>query len=117
MRYEEVEPSNLTELRRALARGDMRTAAKVIVGVSLHGTDMAEGVTACIEAARVDDEVVRGNAILGFSHLARRFRQLDRVLVEPLIAAALKDESEYVRGQAQSAADDVELFLGWQVSE
>ena len=32
-----------------------------------------------------------------------------------LVEAALKDPDEWVRGQATSAADDIEQFLGWKL--
>jgi hypothetical protein len=58
---------------------------------------------------------VRGNAVLGFGHLARRFRRLDEGVVRPIIENALLDADPYVRGQADAAADDVAHFLGWKV--
>jgi hypothetical protein len=114
MRYEEPASSEPSEIRSALSRGDAETAARLIVGLTLHALDLQAAIEVCSEATRVADEVVRGNAILGLGHLARRFRQIDRVRVEPLILAGLKDVSAYVRGQAQAAADDVHHFLGWQ---
>jgi len=62
------------------------------------------------------DATVRGNAILGFGHLARRFRRLDRQTVEPLVTAALSDQSEFVRGQAEAASDDIGFFLKWNAN-
>ena len=57
---------------------------------------------------------VRGNAVLGFSHLARRFGRLDSAARE-IIEAGLRDGDSYVRGHANAAADDVQHFLGWKV--
>jgi hypothetical protein len=34
--------------------------------------------------------------------------------VRRLVQIALYDPSEYVRGQASSAADDLSTFLGWE---
>jgi hypothetical protein len=65
---------------------------------------------ACIRLAANDDEVVRGNAVLGFGHLARRFGELLPEGVS-VVRAALSDPSEYVRGQAHAAADDISHFL------
>ena len=52
-----------------------------------------------------------GNAIPGFGHIARIHGLLNESTVKPVIEAALRDESEYVRGQANSAANDVAFFL------
>jgi hypothetical protein len=59
---------------------------------------------------------VRGNAILGLGHIARIHRQLNESRVKPLIEVAMRDECDYVRDHADTAADDVELFLEWKVS-
>jgi hypothetical protein len=59
---------------------------------------------------------VRGNAILGFAHLARRFRRLDRAVVEPLVVTALSDPDPYVSGHALEATDDLRHFLGWDLA-
>jgi hypothetical protein len=56
---------------------------------------------------------VRGNAILGFSHIAQRFGYLDREIVQPIIQASPLDEVEYVRGQAIATMDDTAFLLGW----
>jgi hypothetical protein len=34
----------------------------------------------------------------------------------PVVEAALRDPDEWVRGQATSATDDIEQFLGWKLS-
>lgn len=57
---------------------------------------------------------LRGNAVLGFGHIARVHGQLDENVVHPIIAAALRDPDAYVRGQASCAADDTAFFLGWK---
>jgi hypothetical protein len=33
--------------------------------------------------------------------------------MRPVVQAALRDPHEYVRGQAEAAADDLAHFLGW----
>jgi hypothetical protein len=57
---------------------------------------------------------VRGNALQGLGHLARRFGQLDRRRVQRLIEIGLHARHEYVREQAESAAADAESYLGWR---
>ncbi|HEX5999556.1 MAG TPA: hypothetical protein VFZ16_09195 [Hyphomicrobiaceae bacterium] len=56
---------------------------------------------------------MRGNAILGFGHIARRLRRLDRRIVQPIIHAGLDDDEAFVRGQADAAMDDTMHFLEW----
>ena len=56
---------------------------------------------------------IRGNAVLGLGHIARIHRRLDESKVRPIIDAAIKDPSKYVRAHAYDAQGDMEVFLGW----
>jgi HEAT repeat protein len=58
---------------------------------------------------------VRGNAFTGLGHIARTCRALDLARVVPLMAAGLSDPDERVRGMAEDAAADLELYLGTEV--
>jgi len=49
---------------------------------------------------------------LGLGHIARTCRKLELEKAIPLISQALADENEFVRGQAHSAASDLQVFLG-----
>lgn len=60
------------------------------------------------------DPSVHGAALLGFGHLARRFRHLDARL-GPVLETGLADPDPWVRGQAGCAADDAGHFLGWRL--
>ena len=83
----------------------------VAMGCEEGDRDWAEDV--CVRLSVHPQEWVRGNAVLGFGHLAREFRALSRARVEPLVRAALSDPSPVVRGQAEAAADDITHVLGW----
>lgn len=65
------------------------------------------------------DENARGNAILGLGlgHLSRTEGLSDRSSCIAVIRAGLQDESEFVRGQTNAAADDVEQFQCWAIRE
>ena len=98
----------------AWAQNSTGELPQVLVAVALHEADLGWAQSYCLSLATHPDENVRGNAILGFGHLARRFGQLTAE-AKPIIQAALTDSSAFVRGQAVSAADDVGQFLGWQL--
>ena len=89
----------------------MREASLV---ASLLFKELTIAESLCRELFDHEDEQVRGNAVLGFGHLARRFGKLDKKTALPLIESALVDSSDYVRGQAWAAAEDVGHFLGWK---
>jgi len=74
--------------------------------------DLAENC--CVRLARHRNAMVRGGAMLGFGHLARRFGRLDAHRVKRLIDTGLHDGSDYVREQARSAAEDMKTFLAWK---
>ena len=85
----------------------------IAVSVGCDDVDRQWAESVCVRLTSHPQEWVRGNAILGFGHLAREFCTLDRATVEPLVRAALSDPSPVVRGQAETASDDIAHFLGW----
>jgi len=86
-----------------------------IISAALEEEDREFVEKACLRLSGHADEEVRGNAILGLGHLARLFGQLSSTAIET-VKRALTDTSDYVRGQAHSAADDVGHFLGIDVA-
>lgn len=88
---------------------------RAILALALTDSDRQYVEAACIELSRHHDEFVRGNAILGLGHLARRFGEL-AFKCRPIIEGGLVDSSVHVRGQACAAADDVVFFLKWVIA-
>jgi hypothetical protein len=84
-----------------------------ILDVALECEDREWAECCCAQLAKHRNANVRGNALLGFGHLARRFGRLDRNRVKRLIEIGLYAHNEYVRERAESAADDLETFLSW----
>lgn len=110
-----VEGWTEADVEAALVRGDPLELLYVPVVVSLSPPDCAWAEAICVRLASHPHFNVRGNAMLGFGHLARVNGRLDESVVKPILQAALDDEHDYVRGQANAATDDVEFFLGWKV--
>lgn len=102
------------KVEAVLARGDADELLYVPIVVSLEPPDCAWSFNICKQLAAHADPRVRGNAILGFGHLARTCGALNRD-IGSLIEAAHDDPDEYVRGQAYNAACDVNHFLGWNL--
>ncbi|MFT3768428.1 MAG: hypothetical protein QM820_23515 [Minicystis sp.] len=101
------------DVEAAIARDDPAELLYVPIAVSLAPPGRVWAEHVCLRLARHPNANVRGNSILGFGHLARIFRYLNRSVVQPIIEAGLQDPDAYVRDQADAAADDVEWFLGW----
>ncbi|MEE2679999.1 MAG: hypothetical protein VX546_15560 [Myxococcota bacterium] len=107
-----------TRLRRrmeqALERNDPLELERLVVEIALESEDRVWSECTCAQLARHRSAGVRGGALLGFGHLARRFGALDRRRVHRLVEIGLHAHNELVRDQAASAADDLETFLAWR---
>ena len=103
-------------LRDAIAKDDPEVLAPLIIGAALYEDDFDIVYRACITLSTHSDEIVRGNAILGFGHLARLFGRTGEE-APGIVKRGLADPSDYVRGQAYAAAGDLEHFLGLQIRE
>ncbi len=100
------------EIESAITRDDSERLVYAALSAALHGDDPQWAENVCVRLANHPNANVRGNAVLGFGHIARIHRMLD-AHVKPLIERALRDENTYVRGHARDAADDATHFLQW----
>lgn len=98
----------------AVARsGDVYALSRVAVSVALADDDLGWSTALLLSLARHENANVRGNALLGFGHLARRFRAIaSTAAVAAAITTGLADADAFVRGQADAAADDFQQFIG-----
>lgn len=115
MKYEAVERLGRDEIESAIERGEPDELLRVALSAALHSGDSLYAEEVCVRLAKHSHFNVRGNAVLGFGHIARIHGRLDEATVRPLVEAALRDADDYVRGQAVAAADDVEFFLKWKI--
>ncbi len=107
-----MDESGLAEA--ALERDDPVELMDWILELAAEGGDRALAENCCARLARHRNAMVRGSAMLGFGHLARRFGRLDAQRIKRLVDKALHDGSGYVREQARSAAEDLRTFLAWE---
>lgn len=99
---------------RTLERDDPVELMDWILEFAAESDDRELAENCCARLARHRNAMVRGNAMLGFGHLARRFGRLDAHRIKRLVETALHDGSGYVREQARSAAEDLSTFLAWE---
>jgi hypothetical protein len=116
MRYDDIPVLTKEEILETLHRGDPEELKSVVLSAALGIDDWQWAQAICLQLSTHPEPVVRGNALLGFGHLARVHRRLDRDRVEPALRDARSDQDPYVRGQADSAADDIATYLGWQIT-
>jgi len=114
LKYQEPDDWSRSSIENALAADRPEDLWRAVIAVSMHDEDWKYAQDLCVRLSRHRHFNVRGNAVLGFGHIARVHQKLDREVVSPIIEAALKDEEEYVRDHARSARDDTELFLLWK---
>ena len=111
----------LAHITAALARNDADELLHIPIALSMEPPEeehpgYAEMI--CRELAVHPNFNVRGNAILGFGHLARTAGIIWKPKeVRALVEAGLADPDEYVRGQANAAADDLRHFLKWKLKK
>jgi hypothetical protein len=115
MKYEAIDSISRETMMAALARDVPDELLRAVLAVALHSEDCDWASSICLRLASHRHFNVRGNAMLGFGHLARRFGRLDPV-ARDIIEAGLGDPDPYVRGQADDAADDVRHFLRWKIN-
>lgn len=115
MRYEPIPELNDPTLNRIGSQtGNLAELRLVALALAIHAEDPEAAESACLTLSDHPDGITRGNAILALGHLARIHRRLS-VGVRPVVEAALRDPDDWVRGQADAAADDIEHFLGWKL--
>lgn len=99
----------------AIARDEARELAPLVLEIAQDAASREWAQSCCIQLSRHHSAEVRGNALTGFGHLARRFGQVEPQGVRRRVEIALHDPSAYVRAQARSAALDLQTFLGWEL--
>jgi hypothetical protein len=113
--YEAIEPVSHEAADKAVATAEPEALVRIVLAVALFDDDAGWAEAFCERIAKHFDPGVRGSALVGFGHLARRFRTLDAARIQPLLEAGLADPDAWVRGQSESAADDAEFYLGWNL--
>jgi hypothetical protein len=115
-KYREIPELSRQQVEQALLSTDAEAAGIAVLSASLYSDDPAWIEALCVRASSHPDANVKGNAVLGFGHVARRFRHfIEAQTALKIIDAALKDSRYDVRGQAESAADDIETFTDYKL--
>jgi hypothetical protein len=103
-----------SEIEEAIVRDEPSELLLAVLSADLYLEDSVSAEDICIRLSKHKHFNVRGNALLGFAHIARIHGKLDENKVEPLILDGMKDSDDYVRGHATDAREDVEHYLGWK---
>lgn len=114
--YEQLHYEGPQALLDAITANDADVLGPMIIAAALNEDDFDIAYAACVQLSSHPDEVVRGNAILGFGHLARLFGRLGHE-APSIVKRGFVDASAYVRGQAYAAAGDLQYFLDIEIRD
>ena len=84
--------------------------ATVALSVAIHADDLLWAEEVCCRLAANGDAQVRGNALTGFAHLARRFHDLSYIAIA-LVQAGEQDPDPFVKQQAAAALAELKRSL------
>jgi hypothetical protein len=112
--YRKIPELSPEEIEATVKRDDPDELLEAVLSAALHSDDRIFAEKLCIRLSSHWHFNVRGNAILGFAHIARIHERLDEDTIKPIIQRGLQDEHEYVIGQSVAAKDDIEDYLGWK---
>jgi hypothetical protein len=115
-KFHDLATVTVKDANLAIHRNDPLELKFVAITLALSDLDLNYVQSVCLQLCSHCDAVVRGNALVSLGHLARRFRQLDEQAAKPMLESGLRDQDEYVRSSAQSAADEVHQFLHWEIA-
>ena len=101
----------------AIENDELDSLRDLALEIATEAHDREWAQSCLIQLVRHRDAEVRGNALLGFGHLARRFGRLDPGRVRRIVGIALVDPSASVREKARSAVLDLRTFLGWEFDD
>lgn len=110
MNYEDVPFSGVADAEAAILRNAPEELLRVPIAVSLYADDFEWAQELCFRLASHPHPTVRGSALLGLGHLARRWGRIDSNRTPQWIEAGLRDADPFVRGQAENARDDIETY-------
>ena len=110
MVQDELTPQLVAQI---IENGPLEDLQTLPIALSLGLPDGVDVQAVCLQLAEHEDEYVRGNAVLALGHLARLTGDLHESRVRKVLVDALEDDSEFIRGHADSARSDLHMFLGW----
>lgn len=114
MKEELIEHYTQAEINKAVKENDADKLLLIVLSIALYSNDYEYAENFCIQFSNHEHFNIRGNAVLGFGHIARIHGKLNEERIKPIIKNALKDENEYVCSQADGAMDDTKHFLKWK---
>ena len=105
------------EIETVIEEDELEEVLSATIDIALASPDADWAIDCLIRLAGHADTDVRGNAMIGFAHLAGRFGELPKEKVAPVLQAGLRDPRSHVREQAGAALDELGERLGWSLAD
>ena len=93
-----------------LRSGSNKEKAELAMALGFDCPDYGFAQSMCIQLLQTEDEIVRGNAIIGLAHIARRFGKLDKRVVKPYLLRELR-ENVKCKDFVADAIYDINMYL------
>ncbi|NBI11824.1 hypothetical protein D1641_17805 [Colidextribacter sp. OB.20] len=99
-----------------LRSGSNKEKAELAMALGFDCPDYGFAQSMCIQLLQAEDEIVRGNAIIGLAHIARRFGKLDKRVVKPYLLRELRENIK-CKDFIADAVHDINMYLGWSIAD
>ena len=99
-----------------LQSGSNKEKAELAMALGFDCPDYGFAQSMCIQLLQTEDEIVRGNAIIGLAHIARRFGKLDKRVVKPYLLRELRKNVK-CKDLVADAIHDINMYLGWNIAD
>ena len=114
--YQSLSTVSEEDMKRILQKGTAEDFRILPLQIGESCTKWQQGQRDCLGLMEHQDALVRANAVLGLSYIARNLGVLDKRIVKPYILRELERNEEY-RWKIIDAIRDINLFLGWKLAE
>ena len=115
--YQDVHTNEFSDsdVLKAIKSDDMEALKLLPIKLGLNHENWRFVQDISVKLAEHPNEDVRGNSFRGLAYTAMNLNKLEKNIVKPILLRGLKDESDWVRGCAQEALDDINHYMGWKI--
>ena len=114
--YKPLEELSDFEIKSLLEKGVSEELATLSLSVAEYHPNWKYAQDVCVKLSEHKDAMVRANAVLGFSYIARTKGKLEKHIVKPIILNELRNNEEY-KWRIIDAINDINIFMKWNIAE
>lgn len=111
LNYDQPEKVSRETLRELLSSNRDDSVVRALLSMTFHEQNEALVLSELYKHVRSESQAIRGIAILCLGHAARIHGRIPAEPTIEIVKSGLADFDDYVRGYAESAADDIAMFV------